>query len=210
MDSVQDAIIANHHLYLRHFLWRAFHDPYAIMIAEFMLHRTRAEQVQPIYDDFLTHYPDLNSLANAPEEKIQSVTQHLGLHWRAAHFRKAALFILERFDGKIPRNRKDLLEIPGIGDYVAGAILVVCFGKPEHVIDSNIARFLNRYYGLGAIGEIRRKKVIVEKAKEFWNYGRTRTLLFALLDFAALFCSAKNPNCNNCIFRDSCFFFENP
>lgn len=176
------------------------------MIAEFMLHRTKADQVVPIYGDFIAAYPDVNSLANADENEISKVTKHLGLHWRSTHFIKSAKYIVENYQGEFPDDRKNLLKIPGIGDYVAGAILAVCFNKSEYVVDSNIARFINRYFNLKLKGEIRRKKKIIELAKDLFNHKNTRDLLFALLDFTALICKPVKPDCDNCALYQHCAY----
>jgi len=178
------------------------------MIVEFMLHRTRAEQVVPVYNYFIRKYPDVQTLAKAKEKEIKKVTEHLGLHWRSAYFIKAAKYIIEHYRGKFPQEREALLKIPGIGDYVAGAILTVCFNRPEYVIDANIARFINRYYGLHLKGEIRRKRQIIEKARELFNYPDTRNLLFALLDFTALVCKPLNPEHASCILKSSCRYLK--
>jgi len=188
----------------REFPWRNFSNPYLIMIAEFMLHRTRAEQVVPIYESFIKKYPDVKSLANAKDEEIKKVTEHLGLHWRSAHFIKAAQFVMDNYNGEFPDNRSDLLKIPGIGDYVAGAILTVCYNRPEYVLDSNIARFINRYYGLNLEGEIRRKKKIVELAKNVFDIDEPGTFLFAILDFTFRICKPRNPRCEECPLYETC------
>ena len=188
----------------RSFPWRTTKDPYRIMIAEFMLHRTRAEQVAPIYSGFIKKYPSLKALANAKEASINKVTEHLGLHWRSKHFIKSARFILKNYSGRYPSSRKELLLIPGVGDYVAGAILTVCFNKKEHVVDSNIARVLNRYYGLSLTGELRRKKVIIDYSRKLFNSQNPGKLLFAAIDFASLICKPRNPLCHVCILRVQC------
>jgi A/G-specific adenine glycosylase len=174
------------------------------MIAEFMLHRTRAEQVVPVFEDFLKKYPVVEVLADADGDEIKKVTEHLGLHWRSSHFIKAARYVLEHFDGEFPDNREDLLKIPGVGDYVAGAILTVCFNKPVYVVDSNIARFINRFYGLNLKGEIRRKKKIIDLAKELFNTKEPAIFLFAILDFTFKICRARSPDCLNCVLKSQC------
>lgn len=204
MSTPNKKILTNHKKYKRCFEWRKYKDPYKIMVAEFMLQRTKAEQVEPVYKEFLKIYSDVDLLSNAAIDKIYKFTDQLGLHWRAQHFIKSANFVVNNFNGVFPKNRKDLLKIPGVGNYVAGAILTVCYNKREHVIDSNIARFINRYYGLGLTGEIRRKKIIVEKAKSLFNHKNTRDLLFALLDFTAIICKPRQPACSVCILKRSC------
>ncbi len=199
-----EALYVWHSENARMFPWRKFSNPYKIMIAEFMLHRTRAEQVVPVYEDFLNKYPIVESLANADEVDIKRVTAHLGLHWRSGHFIKAAKYIIENYNGEFPDNRQDLLKIPGVGDYVAGAILTVCFNKPEYVVDSNIARFINRFCGLDLKGEIRRKKKIIDFSKELFNIKEPGMFLFVLLDFTYEVCKPQNPNCAKCIINNSC------
>lgn len=188
----------------REFPWRQYSDPYRIMIAEFMLHRTRAEQVVPVYENFIREYPLVDALASADEVEVKKITQHLGLHWRSRHFIEAAQYVLDHYDGDFPDNRRELLKIPGVGDYVSGAILAVCFNKPVHVVDSNIARFINRYHGLKLEGELRRKKEIIEKAGTLFNISEPGTFLFAILDFTFKVCKTQKPDCANCILNASC------
>jgi len=188
----------------RDFPWREYSDPYRIMIAEFMLHRTKADQVVPVYIDFLKKYSTVKSLAEANKNDIIKVTEHLGLHWRSGHFITAAQYVKEHFNGEFPDNREDLLKIPGVGDYVAGAILTVCFNKPEHVVDSNIARFINRFYGLKLRGEIRRKRQIVEISRELFQNEEPGTFLFAILDFTYKICKSQTPLCESCILSNAC------
>ncbi len=174
------------------------------MIAEFMLQRTKANQVEPVYKKFLKQYPTVDKLAKARFSSVSKYSSNLGLHKRSSNFITAAKFIVCDFNEEFPETREELLTIPGVGDYVAGAILTVCFNKPEHVIDSNIARFLNRFYNLQLTGEIRRKRIIIDKAKELFNFYDTRNLLFSILDFTALICKPKNPNCESCFIKEMC------
>ena len=203
-SKIAHRLVQNWKLYRRDFLWRHDPSPYKIMVAEFMLQRTKAEQVEPVFKNFLTRYPDLCKLAKAREKSVARFTNNLGLHKRGKNFTLAAKYIVKHYQGAFPSGRQALLGIPGIGDYVAGAILAVCFNKPEYVIDANIARFINRYYGLGLKGEIRRKKQIVDKAKKLFNYSDTKNLLFALLDFTALVCKPLKPLHENCLLRKTC------
>jgi len=188
----------------RYFPWRSFDDPYKIMIAEFMLQRTKANQVAPIYKDFIAKYPDVITLAKAKEKSVSKVTEHLGLHKRSSNFIKAAKFVVKEYGGKFPKKREELLKIPGIGDYGAGAIMAVCFNKVDYVVDCNIARFINRFYRLGLTGEIRRKKVIIKKSEELFRVKKPGEFLFALIDFTALICKPVNPLCSKCPVKENC------
>lgn len=192
----------------RDFPWRHTKDPYKIMIAEFMLHRTRADQVVPVYHDFIKKYPDVDSLADADPVEVSNVTKNLGLHWRGKHFVNSALFIRNNFRSKIPNSRDKLLSVPGIGDYVAGAILTVVFNKKEWVVDSNIARFLNRFYGLNLKGEIRRKRRLIEISKRLYQTTSSEQLTFALLDFTAIVCKPVKPMCCSCTVKIKCNYWK--
>ena len=194
----------------RDFPWRHTKDPYKIMIAEFMLHRTKAEQVVPIYLEFIEKYPDIETLARADFNEIKKVTEHLGLHWRARHFSEAAKYIIENNNGKFPEDYDKLREIPGAGEYVAGAISTVCFNKPAPVVDSNIARFINRYFGLNLSGEIRRKKKIVELSAKLFEYENPGDLLFAIVDFTSLICKPLKPLCDKCPLKNKCRYINGP
>ncbi len=206
--KVSKKLIKNWKLYKRDFIWRHNPTPYKMMIAEFMLQRTKANQVEPIFKEFLSKYPNVCGLGEARKIGVAKFTRHLGLHKRSDNFIKSAKYIIDKYRGKFPKNRKALLEIPGVGDYVAGAILAVCFNKREYVVDSNIARFINRYYGLNLKGEIRRKKLIIEIAERLFNYQDTRNLLFALLDFTALVCKPVKPDHEKCFLNKTCKFIK--
>lgn len=192
----------------RDFPWRHTKDPYRIMIAEFMLHRTRAGQVVPVYENFIKKYPDVYKLSRARSENIKQVTQHLGLHWRSSHFIEAAKYIVKNYNSSFSDTADDLLKIPGIGEYITGAILTVCFNKPYPAVDTNVARFVNRFYGLNLTGEIRRKKEIINIAKQLFNTVNPGKHLFAIIDFTTMICKPRNPDHENCMIKDDCKYFK--
>lgn len=204
IKSVRSNILSWYQTNKRDFLWRHNPTPYKIMIAEFMLQRTRAEQVEPVYKKFLKEYPGVMALSKAKIARIRKVTDNLGLHKRASNFVDAAKYIVKYYGGKYPDNAKELLQIPGIGSYVAGAILTVCFNKKHPVIDSNIARFINRCFNLKLEGEIRRKKDIINFAEMLFKTNNPGKLLFAVLDFTALICKPLSRECNICKLKTIC------
>lgn len=207
---IHGKIIDWHQNYGRDFPWRHTKDPYRIMIAEFMLHRTKAGQVVPVYLEFIEKYSDIETLAKANLEDIKKVTEHLGLHWRAKHFFEAAKYIIENHNGKFPEDYGKLQEIPGVGEYIAGAILTICFNKSAPVVDSNIARFINRYFSLNLSGEIRRKKNIVELSVKLFEYENPGDLLFAIVDFTSLICKPVKPLCDKCSLKNDCKYINGP
>ncbi len=207
-ETIQHSLLQWGNTYFRDYPWRHTRDPYRITIAEFMLHRTRADQVVPVYLDFIKTYPDVFTLAQADYSEVQKVTEHLGLHWRSGHFIEAARYIVQKWGGRFPDTEEELREIPGVGEYVAGAILIVCYGKPYPAIDSNIARFLNRVYGLHLAGEIRRRKEIKMLAREIFAVQDPGRFLFAILDFTALVCKSQNPLHDKCPLQVICKYYQ--
>ncbi|MFW5879390.1 MAG: DNA glycosylase [bacterium] len=176
------------------------------MIAEFMLHRTKADQVVPVYKAFLVTYPSIFKLAEANYDEVSRFTKHLGLHWRSKHMLDAAKYIVDGLNGTFPQSRSGLKKIPGVGDYISGAILTICFNEPVYVVDSNIARFINRFFGLKLSGELRRKKKVIEIARDLFDIEHPGEFLFAIIDFTSLICTPKNSKCSNCILLNLCRF----
>ena len=192
----------------RDFSWRRNRTPYRILIAEMMLRRTRAKQVEPIYNRFLKRFPTINSLANGDSREIRSLLKPLGLEWRANNIILVAKEIRERFGGDLPATRQELLSLPGVGPYVAGAVLCFAHGKPESVIDGNVVRVIGRFFGLRLDGEARRRNEMVQAATvcipphDFIIYN------YALLDFAAGVCKPTQPLCDSCLLRRNCHFLN--
>lgn len=207
MKFFREALLKWHKKNNRSYPWREETSPYKIMIAEFMLQRTRADQVASVYSSFLRQYPDVKSLSEADIDDVKQLLKPLGLFWRAMHFIKAANYIKVNFKSRYPSIKEELLTIPGIGDYAAGAILAVSFKKPSPIVDSNIARVLNRYMGLELTGEIRRKKEIIEVSSELFNYKTPKKVLFAIIDFGAIVCTPVNPKHENCPVKASCLYY---
>jgi A/G-specific adenine glycosylase len=192
----------------RDFPWRLTKDPYKIMIAEFMLHRTKAEQVRPVYERFIKTYPNVYSLSCARIGEIKEFTMHLGLHWRTSHFIKAAKFVVKNYKGDFPATADKLFKIPGVGKYVAGAILSIYFLKKYPVIDANIARFINMFYGLKLEGEIRRKREVINIAAQLFDTGNPGKFLFAIIDFTALICKSRLPAHQLCVLHNHCHYYQ--
>lgn len=124
--------------------WREGRDPYRIWISEIMLQQTRIEAVIPYYHRFLTELPDIFSLAACPEEKLLKLWEGLGYYARARNLKKAALTIVTEHSGIIPEEAEALQKLPGIGEYTAGAISSIAFGKKAPAVDGNVMRVLTR------------------------------------------------------------------
>lgn len=185
--------------------WRRTRDPYAIWISEAMLQQTRVETVIPYYERFLQRFPEVATLARAPLEEVYAVWAGLGYYSRARNLHRAARMLLERFGGRLPATRDELLELPGIGRYTAGAIASIAFDRPVAVLDGNVERVLARYLGVredvrGASGAA----ALWEAAERLVVGPEPGALNQALMELGATLCSVHAPRCPACPLRLRC------
>ncbi len=188
----------------RAFPWRNASDPFKLLVAEVMLRRTKADQVRPVYDRFTNLYPDAKALNTATDDDIEAILRPLGLRWRVGPFCEMVREIGQKYGFKLPETREGLKKLPGVGDYVAGAVLSIGFGKKEWIVDNNIVRLFKRYFGIKTSKEGRRDKEIIEMAKLYAETKDPRSANLAILDFTALVCTARNPKHDECPIRDHC------
>ncbi|MCM0647241.1 hypothetical protein NBE98_02485 [Clostridium swellfunianum] len=132
---------------LRIYPWRDTADSYIILTTEIMLHRTRADKVAEVFSTFFNEYPDAFSLSEAKESNVKKVIKPLGLSIRANRFISMAKYICSKFDGKIPEDRNELLKINGVGQYIAGMVIMCSFEKQSWAVDTNIARVIEKDMG---------------------------------------------------------------
>jgi len=188
----------------RDYPWRKTEDPYKVLIAELMLRRTKADQVKGVYEQFVKEYPDPETLAGASKKKVEEMLYPLGLHWRTPAFQLVAKEIKDQYGSKVPADREELKKLSGVGDYVAGAVLSVAYGKKEWIVDTNVVRLFKRYFGVKTSKEGRRDKHIIEIAIQYAATITPKKANLAILDFSALVCSARNPKCGGCPLKKSC------
>ena len=139
-----DALLEWYRANRRDLPWRRTSDPYRIWISEIMLQQTRVEAVKRYYERFLSAFPDVQALAEAPEELLFKMWEGLGYYSRARNLQKAARMIVSDYGGMMPDNVQSLRKLPGIGDYTAGAVASIAFGQPEPAVDGNLLRVLSR------------------------------------------------------------------
>lgn len=192
----------------RVFPWRQTKDPFCILIAEMMLRRTKADQVISVYDNFLRKFKDINMLADADINQVRNILYPLGLSWRIPGFIKMARELREKYQSRIPSNREQLKSLPGVGDYVAGAVLSFAYDKNEWIVDSNIVRIFRRFFGISTSHEGRRDRHIIEIAKNYSSGPDIRSALFGILDLAALVCHPRDPYCKGCPLKKKCFYYS--
>ena len=185
--------------------WRNTHNPYNIWLSEIMLQQTRVAQGLPYYLDFITTFPTVFDLAKAPEEKVLKHWQGLGYYSRARNLHYTAQFVANELKGEFPNNYKDLLKLKGIGEYTAAAIASFSFNEVVPVVDGNVFRVLSRYFDVETdISLASAKKEFSDLALELIPKNDPATFNQAIMEFGALQCVPKNPNCQSCIFCNSC------
>lgn len=124
--------------------WRDSRDPYRIWVSEVMLQQTRIEAVRPYFDRFMQAFPTIHALAEASTDRLMKLWEGLGYYSRARNLQAAAKVMVERYDGRMPASYEELLALPGIGEYTAGAIASIAFGIPVPAVDGNVLRVMAR------------------------------------------------------------------
>jgi A/G-specific adenine glycosylase len=178
--------------------WRHTRDAYAIWISETMLQQTQVNTVIPYYEKFLDHFPSVDALARAPLAQVLRLWSGLGYYRRAENLRRAAQQIVRRHGGRIPEDISSLKALPGIGDYTAGAIASIAFGKPYPAIDGNVRRVLNRL--LGTTDE----RILRAAAVELVPSAQPGDFNQALMELGATVCIPKNQRCAECAVNSLC------
>jgi A/G-specific adenine glycosylase len=190
--------------------WRETNDPYPIWISEIILQQTKVNQGISYYYNFIKQFPDIYTLANAPIEKVLKIWQGLGYYSRARNMHYAAQQIINQYQGKFPANFQELLKLKGIGEYTAAAIASIAFNIPEPALDGNVYRVLSRLYGIvESPQKAEGKKTFRQKAMELIKNQPPGIFNQALMEFGALQCIPKNPDCTHCVLKNLCFAFKN-
>src|SRR5690606_4230898 len=189
--------------------WRQTTNPYAIWLSEIILQQTQVIQGLPYYESFLKEFPTVFSLANAEESKVLKLWQGLGYYSRARNLHAAAKHIVNQYDGVFPNNYKTLLTLKGVGDYTASAIASICFNEPTAVVDGNVYRVLSRYFGIDTpINSTKGIKAFKMLATSVMDAKNPSEYNQAIMEFGAIQCKPKNPDCKICPLHRSCAALE--
>lgn len=196
----RDSLIGWHSEHGRSFPWRNGTDPWRVLLAEICLHRTRAEQVVPVYEELCQIAPTPQAtLAHA--DAVRHAMRSLGLRWRVDLLIDMARVIIESHGGQVPSTLGQLLSLPGVGDYVANAVLVFAFGENAILVDTNTTRIVRRVRGLTKVTRWHLRSEIYDLAG---GTGADAGFNYALLDLAAIVCLPKTPRCQECAVRAHC------
>ena len=189
--------------------WRNTRDPYCIWLSEIMLQQTQVATVIPYYERFLAKFPTVNALAAAHQDDVLKLWSGLGYYSRARNLHRGAQLVAGRFGGKVPDSAELIREVPGIGQYTAGAVLSIAFGKAEPLVDGNVARVLSRLFLIkGDYRNTSGKENVWTVARELVaavpRYGDPGDYNQALMELGATLCSPRSPACDQCPLAKHC------
>tara|TARA_B110000503_G_scaffold142873_1_gene241386 strand:+ start:795 stop:1892 length:1098 start_codon:yes stop_codon:yes gene_type:complete len=190
--------------------WRNTKSAYNIWLSEIILQQTRVAQGLDYYVKFTSHYPTVKSLAEATEEDVLKDWQGLGYYSRARNLHSTAKFIKDNNNGQFPSTYDEIRALKGVGDYTAAAIASFAFHLPYAVVDGNVYRVLSRLFGIETpIDSTQGKKEFAQLAQQLLPKDQPAEYNQAIMEFGALQCVPKSPNCEICPFIDSCVAFKN-
>lgn len=190
--------------------WRMTRDPYAIWVSEAMLQQTQVDQVIPYYHRFLKKFPTVSALGRAPLEEVFDAWSGLGYYSRARNLHAAAQRVVQEFGGHLPQEVNQLIQLPGIGRYTAGAIASIAYDRRVPILDGNVIRVITRYFGIqenprqpevqNRLWELSSQLVPQESPGDFNQ---------ALMELGALLCTPRQPRCGDCPVREGCVARKN-
>lgn len=189
--------------------WRDSKDPYIVWISEIILQQTRVNQGHDYFLRFIERFPDIKSLAEAPEDDVLKIWQGLGYYSRARNLHTAAKQIVKKFDGVFPTSHSDILSLKGVGEYTAAAIASIVYNLPHAVVDGNVYRVLSRLFAIDKpIDTTTGKKLFAETAQSILDEKHPGNHNQAIMELGALVCTPKQPKCMECPLQNVCLAFE--
>ncbi|MBV8390205.1 MAG: A/G-specific adenine glycosylase [Mucilaginibacter sp.] len=190
--------------------WRNTTNAYVIWLSEIILQQTRVEQGLPYFHRFLEKYPDVRAFATADEGEILNLWQGLGYYSRGRNMLKTARQVVSEFGGEFPVKYEQLIHLKGIGEYTASAISSFSANEAKAVVDGNVFRVLARYFGISEpVDSHKGKKLFQEVANDILSKDNPGLHNQAIMEFGAMLCKPKNPDCAICPVRSGCYACTN-
>jgi len=190
---------------LRDLPWRHTNDPYRIWVSEVMLQQTQVNTVLPYYRKFFKKFPRLKHLARSKLQDVLKVWEGLGYYGRARNLHRAANVVLEKYNGTVPNTWEEFRQLPGVGDYIAAAVLSIAFGSSYPVVEGNVKRVLARMFLIDApVNKSNPNKIFKEAAGRLLESQIPGIFNQAMMELGALICKPKDPLCTNCPIQQFC------
>ncbi len=189
--------------------WRLDSDPYRIWVSEVMLQQTQVDTVIPYYERFMLRFPSLKHLADSELDELLRLWQGLGYYQRARNLHRAARVLVSQHNGEIPRELGAFLKLPGVGEYIAAAVLSIAFNSALAVLDGNVIRVASRYWGIDELPvnsrqkQFFRQRLLLEMPRE-----RCGDFNQAMMELGALVCRSRGWSCGVCPLSENCFARE--
>lgn len=186
--------------------WREVPEPYRVWVSEIMLQQTRVEAVKPYFERFMDKLPDIEALAAAQEETLLKLWEGLGYYNRVRNLQRAAVLIRDSYGGRMPEEYEELLKLPGIGSYTAGAIASIAYGKPVPAVDGNVLRVLARLRkDERQVSDAKAKTAVERELREAMPQDRPGDFNQAMMEIGACVCIPNGaPLCDNCPLAGHC------
>ncbi len=208
-NSFSEKIVGWYQTNKRDLPWRHTTNPYNIWLSEIILQQTRVAQGLPYYHKFVEALPTINHFAEATESEILRLWQGLGYYSRARNMHFTAKYIAQNLNGIFPPNFKGLIKLKGIGNYTAAAIASFAYNEHIAVVDGNVFRVLSRFFGIEAdIASPKGKAQFSEIANQLLPITQSNIYNQAIMEFGALQCVPKSPQCHICVLNTSCYAFK--
>ncbi|MFC1832495.1 hypothetical protein ACFL0S_10815 [Thermodesulfobacteriota bacterium] len=209
ITEVQKQLIAWYKKHGRSFPWRKSScSKYQYVISELLLQRTRAEAVAAFYPKFINEFPSWKHLETASIKQLQRYLKPLGLWKRRATSIKKLSQVMAKKNGRFPKTRDQLENLPGVGQYISNSILLLCHGRREPLLDTNMARVLERLFGQRKLADIRYDPYLQRLSKMVVDCETPKIINWGILDLAAKICLFRNPDCCNCPLIKYCDFYQ--
>lgn len=189
--------------------FRQHPSPYGIWVSEVMLQQTQMETVLRYYDPFIKKFPDIKTLAQATLQEVLTQVQGLGYYRRFRLLHAGAQHILSHHQGLFPQTYEEVLSIPGVGAYTAGAIMAIAFNQPYPATDGNVIRVLSRVYDIQQDMRLPKSRAVIDKLHgQLVKKANPRDYIQAVMELGALICRPVQPNCHQCPLQSNCRAYQ--
>lgn len=177
--------------------WRDTRNPYAILVSEFMLQQTQVSRVTEYFPRFMARFPTIEKLARSRPKAVREAWDGLGYYARASNLHALSRVVSRDFEGKLPDSPQELVKLPGVGRYTAGAVACFAYEKPVPAVDTNVRRVLERVFETDDVWGTA-AAIVPRGGKTAWKFNQ------AIMELGALICTARKPKCTACPVSSSC------
>jgi A/G-specific adenine glycosylase len=205
--AFQHKLLAWYRRTARDLPWRDTRNPYAILVSEVMLQQTQVSRVTEYFPRFMARFPTIQKLARSRPKAVREAWDGLGYYARASNLHALSRVVSRDFEGNLPDDPEELMKLPGVGRYTAGAVACFAYEKPVPAVDVNVARVLNRVFGNAERGMRNAElwglasTLVPKRGKQAWRFNQ------AIIELGALVCRARKPKCPTCPVRHGCAMF---